>query len=190
MAEFLLRSVSEWEIGLVKDSANYPGKEKGGERPICKPQGLASGDKEITKILSRVVSKTGSQAAPAAIAAGPCTWLTPAESLPVAACRRARLLLADSSISALIACRSSEAEITGNNRTSTHPRASRHCGGLAMRGERVVVPRRHTQYAGRASNTHARLSRSSMPGDCTCPEHTTQTSGATQFFRNHNFKST
>ncbi len=66
------------------------------------------------------------QKALAANAGGPCSRLTHAERVSVAAWRTARLLLADSSISARIACRSSEAEITGNSRTSTHPNASKH----------------------------------------------------------------
>ena len=59
------------------------------------------------------------------------------------ACRTARLLVADSSISVRIACRSSVAEITGNSNTSTHPSASRNCNEVTRRAERAARSGQH-----------------------------------------------
>ena len=61
----------------------------------------------------------------------------------------------ESSISARMASRSSEAEITGKSRTSAHPRASRHCSEVTLRTNRDPPLRRHSQYAGSASSSHA-----------------------------------
>jgi hypothetical protein len=83
--------------------------------------------------------------------------LSPPEFLSLAAWHTVRLLTEESSISVCIACKSSEAEITGNSRTSRHPSDARHWSELNLR-----VPRRHSQYAGSASSSHARLSSCSI----------------------------
>jgi hypothetical protein len=83
--------------------------------------------------------------------------LSQPELLSLAVWHTVRLLTEESSISVCLACKSSEAEITGNSRTSRHPRDARHWSELNLR-----VPRRHSQYAGSASSSHARLSSSSI----------------------------
>jgi hypothetical protein len=70
--------------------------------------------------------------------------LTQADPFSLAACRTVRLLDADSSISARIACKSSVAEITGNSRTSAHPSANKHCNGLGLLAVDPAL-RRHSQ---------------------------------------------
>ena len=94
-------------------------------------------------------------------AGGPCSRFTQAECFSLPVCRTARLL-ADSSISARIACRSSVAEITGNSSTTVHASASKHCSAVTLCAARALAPRRHSQHAGNSSNTHARLSNSSI----------------------------
>jgi hypothetical protein len=83
--------------------------------------------------------------------------LSPPEFLSLAAWHTVPLLTEESSISVRIACKSSEAEITGNSRTSRHPIDARHWSELNLR-----VPRRHSQYAGSANSSHTRLSNSSI----------------------------
>ncbi len=127
------------------DSANYPRREPGGARPPCKSQGPVSGVKHATETSSRPASGAASHTALATTAGGPCSRFTQAEFLSLPACRTVRLLLADSSISARIACKSSDAEITGNSRTSTHPSASKHCSAVIRRPSRDLASRRHSQ---------------------------------------------
>ncbi len=141
---------------------NYPRREKGGARPPWKTQGLASGDRHVIETSSRPASGATSRTVLASADGGPCSRLTQAEVLSLPACRTVRLLMEESSISARIACRSSDAEITGNSRTSTHPRASRHCRELSRRAARAPASRRHSQQAGSASSIHAKFSNSSI----------------------------
>lgn len=129
---------------------------------MLRTQGLARGEKHVTGTSSSPTSSSASRVALAAIIGGLCIRLVQAELLSLAAWRTVRLLVADSSISARMACRSSDAEITGNSKTSTHPRVSKHCNDVTQRFCWVPGPHRHSQYAGSASNTHARLSSSSM----------------------------
>ena len=112
---------------------------------MCKTQGLATGTKHTAEISNRPASGAGVHAILAINAGGPCSRLIQAEFLSLPACRTVRLLLDESSISARMACRSSDAEITGNSRTSTHPRASRHCSELTQRAARTSASRRHSQ---------------------------------------------
>jgi hypothetical protein len=144
------------------NSANYPRRELGGARPTCQTHGLVNRAKPVIAISRCPASGAGSHTALAINAGGPCSRFTHAECLSPPATRTARLLVEDSSISARIACKSSEAEITGNSRTSTHPNVSKHCNELMRRATRASAPRRHSQYPGTASSTHARLSSSSM----------------------------
>ena len=85
-----------------------------------------------------------------------------ADVLSVLDCRRLRLLAGDSSISVRIARRSSVAETTGKRRTSKHPKASRHCNAVNLRPAVSPLDFDHSQKAGRARSSHARLSSSSM----------------------------
>ena len=85
-----------------------------------------------------------------------------ADALSVLDCRRLRLLTCDSSISVRIARRSSVAETTGKSRTSRHPKASRHCNAVNLRPVDSPLVFDHSQKAGSARSSHARLSRSSM----------------------------
>ncbi len=55
------------------------------------------------------------------VAGSVCQPLCEAEPFSPAGCETLRLPGEDSSISARIACKSSDAEITGNNRTKAHP---------------------------------------------------------------------
>ena len=89
-----------------------------------KAQGLATGNKHKAEISSRPVSGAGVHATLAINAGGPCSRLTQIECFSLPACSTVRLLVADSSISARIACRSSVAEITGNSSTTALPSAS------------------------------------------------------------------
>jgi hypothetical protein len=150
-----------------EESPNYLRKEKGGARPAHGAQCFATGDKETTETSSSPTSRSAGCVAAAAIAGGLCRRLIQAEFLSPPAWRAVHLLEADSSISARIACRSSEAEITGNNRTKPHPRISEHCSGVTVHFWRALAPPRHSQYAGTASNIHARLSNSSTLRDKT-----------------------
>jgi hypothetical protein len=127
------------------DAANYPRREPGGARPACKSQALASGAKNKAETLSSPASGAGGHSTFATNAGGPCRRLTQAECLSPPACRTARLLVEDSSISVRIACRSSVAEITGNSRTSTQPSASKHCSALTLRNARAPAHWRHSQ---------------------------------------------
>src|SRR5580700_1009622 len=96
----------------------------------------------------------------AAKAGGLCNFQ--AETLSLLAWRTLRLLAGDSSISLRMARRSSVAETTGKRMTRTQPKASRHCSGVNLRPAEGVLEPRHSQQAGNASSSHARLSSSSM----------------------------
>lgn len=72
-----------------------------------------------------------------------------------------RFVEGDSSISARMARRSSVAEMTGKRTTSTQPRESRHCRAVSLRPAEPFEPR-HSQKAGKAKNSQARLSSSSI----------------------------
>jgi len=56
-----------------------------------------------------------------------------------------RLLTGDSSISARMACKSSVADITGNNRTSTQPKANKHCSEEKPRLRFAGIELRHSR---------------------------------------------
>ena len=127
------------------DSANYPRRELGGARPAYKSQGLACSAKYEIQTLSSPVTAVCSSTALANSAGGPGSRFAQTECFSAAACRTVRLLVADSSISARIACRSSVAEITGNSSTSAHPRASTYCSALTLRDNRAPAPWRHNQ---------------------------------------------
>jgi hypothetical protein len=129
---------------------------------MCKAQGLATGTKHKAEISNRPASGAGVQAILAIKAGGPCKRLTQAECFSLAACSTVCLLVAVSSISARIACRSSVAEITGKSSTTAQPSVSRHCSAVALRATRASPPRRQSQKAGSASNIHARLSSNSI----------------------------
>jgi hypothetical protein len=128
-----------------KISVNYPRRERGGARPTWTNDGLDETNQRTTPTSSNSTSGATSHTAFATGAGAPCIRLTQAELLSTLAWRTVRLLVADSSISARIACRSSEAEITGNSKTSTHPSASKHCSGVILRASRASVSRRHSQ---------------------------------------------
>jgi hypothetical protein len=101
-----------------------------------------------------------------------CQRLCQTEALSPAVWETLRLPGEDSSISARMACRSSEAEITGNNRTNTQPRAQRKTTGrtdglcaefFAGRPETAAnVLRRHRRQAGKSSESQQRLRKSSI----------------------------
>ena len=96
----------------------------------------------ITETSSSLTSGATSRTALATAAGAPCSRLTQPEFLSLPACRTVRLLMEESSISARIACRSSEAEITGNNRTSAHPESQQTLQGSypARRPQSGVLP--------------------------------------------------
>lgn len=123
----------------------YPRRETGGARPAWKAPGLDSGDTQVSETSSSLTSGATSHTALATAAGGPCQRFAQIEFRSLTACRTVRLLMEESSISARIACRSSEAEITGNSRTKTHPRASKHCGELTRRPVRNPASRRHSK---------------------------------------------
>ena len=129
---------------------------------MCKAQGLATGAKHKAEISNRPASGAGVQAMLAINAGGPCKRLTPVECFSLPACSTVCLPVADSSISARMACRSSVAEITGNSSITAQPSASRHCSAVTLRATRAFPPRRQSQKAGSASNIHARLSSNSI----------------------------
>jgi hypothetical protein len=141
---------------------NYERKNSGGARPVCTWHGLANEAEQKTETSNKPNCGAGSPAVTATCAGGPCSRFTPAEDFSFAACRTARLLLADSSISARMACKSSVAEITGNSRTTAHPSASEHCRAVTRCAARAPAPRRHNQQAGSTSSIHATLSSSSI----------------------------
>src|ERR1039458_2583656 len=105
-------------------------------------------------------SLTIRELAVAANAGGLCHFQ--AEALSLLACRMVRLLAGDSSISLRMARRSSVAETTGKRMTSMHPKASRHCSAVNLLPAETVLQLRHSQKAGSAKSSHARLSSSSM----------------------------
>lgn len=149
-------------ILLQEYRRTYPRRENGGARPVLRAQTLTGGDKRLVETSSTATSSNPSRIALAMSAGGLCMRLVQAEPRSPAVCRTVRLLVADSSISARMACKSSDAEITGNNRTRAQAKLSRHCSDVIQRAGRDAPPRRHSQYAGRASNTQTRLSNSSM----------------------------
>jgi len=73
-----------------------------------------------------------------------------------------RLVDGDSSISARMARRSSVAEMTGKRTTSTQPRESRHWRVVSRRPAMAPLETRHSQKAGKAKSSQARLSSSSI----------------------------
>lgn len=77
-----------------------------------------------------------------------------------------RLLAGDSSISLRITRRSSVADTTGKRITSMHPNARKHCKALNLRPYGAVLQLRHSQKAGSAKSSHARLSNSSIKLTC------------------------
>jgi len=91
-----------------------------------------------------------------------CDRAFQAEALSWLVRRMLRLLMGDSSISVRMAMRSSVAETTGKRITSAQPKASRHCRELDLCSAQEFLEPRHKQKAGRASSSHARLSRSSI----------------------------
>lgn len=78
-------------------------------------------------------------------AGGACKRTFQFAPLSLLACRMLRLLAGDSSISARIAWRSSVAETTGNNSTSTQPKASRTCTAWSLCLARAFPDLRHSQ---------------------------------------------
>jgi len=90
-------------------------------------------------------------------------WLChfPGETFSVLFWQMLRFVVGDSSISAPIARRSSVAEMTGKRTTSTQPRESRHCRAVSFRPAEPLEPR-HSQKAGKAKSSQARLSSSSI----------------------------
>lgn len=73
-----------------------------------------------------------------------------------------RFVEADSSISARMARRSSVAEMTGKRTTSTQARERTHCRAVSLRPAAARVEPRHSQKAGKAKSSQARLSSSSI----------------------------
>ncbi len=138
-ADFLLHPISD----LANDQLDWIRRTiRGGKKEVParhKPQGVGS-DNTDNRNFKQPNFLSTSHTALAARAGGPCSRLAQAEFFSLPACRTVRLLVADSSISARMACRSSEAEITGNNRTSAHPRASKHCSEVTRTAVRARVP--------------------------------------------------
>lgn len=73
-----------------------------------------------------------------------------------------RFVDGDSSISARMARRSSVAEMTGNRMTSAQTRENRHCRAVSLRPAVSPLEPRHSQKAGKANSSQARLSSSSI----------------------------
>lgn len=123
---------------------------------------LASGAGGMRELSKGCVCGETSRTAVAVTAAGDCRRLTQEDCLSLIACRTVRLLRAESSISARIGCRSSVAEITGNKSTRVQPKINRQRSGLKLLEGDAAPFRRHSQYAGSASRTQARLSSNSI----------------------------
>jgi len=91
-------------------------------------------------------------------------WLRhfPGEALSALFWPTLRFVEGDSSISARMARRSSVAEITGKSTTSMQARESRHCKAVSLRPAAAPLEPRHSQKAGKAKSSQARLSSSSI----------------------------
>ena len=148
--------------------------------PACQLQAFASGAKCKTETSSGPACGAGSQFIFASSAGGPCSRFTHAACFSPAACRTARLLVADSSISARMACRSSVAEITGKSNTSAQPSASRNCKAVIRRAARL--PHRAATASKPAAPAAAIRDSAAVPSIVK--------TNALQFFRNHKSKST
>jgi len=128
-------------------------------------RGIQGEDRRAVVGLSR--SKVHWMSAPsqrnvAGSAGAACSRVFARDDLSVLACRMLRLLAGDSSVSVRMASRSSLAEITGNNMTSRHPRASTHCKEPNGWSVPSLLDLRQSQQAGKASSSHARFSSNSI----------------------------
>jgi len=155
-------NLKRW-ISLLKesrsDTANYP-RTKGGARPVgaaAVREKMATGRSGCCNQL-RLIPNIGKT--PEAMAGCACHF--PEQGFSVPFWLTLRFPQEDSSISARIACRSSVAETTGKSTTRAHPKAKMHCAEVILRRAWRHRESRHRQYAGTASNNHARLSSNSI----------------------------
>ena len=150
----------------ISDLASYARREYGGARLARRIDGAAGIERGRVKSSSRRSLMSPSEAVVATIAGRFCQRLCQTEAFSPAAWQILRLPGEHSSISARIACRSSVAEITGNNRTNAQPRAqmktSGRTAGVSV-AEVEAIRRRHSRYAGSNSDSQQRLRKSSIP---------------------------
>ncbi len=155
----------------MQKSATYARQEDGGAR-LDKGIDGATGAKSETEKSSSRTSRIRRGDTAATTAGRLCQRQFPTEALSPAHWQTPRLPGENSSISARMACRSSEAEITGNNRTNTHPRAQRNTSGRtdglfaesSARGPETTeqLRRRHNNHAGSNRESQQRLRKSSI----------------------------
>src|SRR5208282_5557347 len=152
----------------ISNLASYARRKHGGARLARRSDG-AAGNERRTVTSCCHGSRTRPIAAEVPATAGRlCQRLCETEAFSPADWQTLRLLGDDSSISARMACRSSEAEITGNSRTITQPRTQRKMNGCGV--ELFARPparveqnrRRHSKYAGNSSDSQQRLRKSSI----------------------------
>jgi hypothetical protein len=147
----------------VGDPWDQLGRERGGARLARSMAGTAGTDNRSVGNGCQLCPPTVTDFALAAKAGGFCH--RQAKALSLLARRMVRLLAGDSSISLLMARRSSVAETTGKRMTSMHPRASTHCTAVNLRTSEDALEPCHNQKAGTANNSHARLSSNSIRKD-------------------------
>jgi hypothetical protein len=142
-------------------------RERGGPRPEQRIDG-ATGSNRDTEKISCFSIVNASAAVLATIAGRFCQRLCHTEAFSPHACETLRLPGEDSSISARMACRSSEAEMTGNSRTRAQPRAQMKTSGRTARPSvRLPEPdeenrRRHNNHPGANKDSQQRLRKSSI----------------------------
>ena len=148
----------------IGDLASYPRREHGGARLARRIEGATGTERGAMKSSSRPSLVSPSEAMVATTAGRFCQGLCQTEAFPTAAWPTPRLPGEDSSISDRMACRSSLAEITGNNRMNAQPRAhTKTSGHAAGRSEPVEEFRcRHSSQAGSSRESQQRLRKSSI----------------------------
>src|SRR5271166_4725375 len=115
----------------IGDLASYARQKHGGARLARRIDGATGNESRTEKSFCPGSGARPIGAEVAATAGRLCQRLCETEAFSPAAWQTLRLLGEDSSISARMACRSSEAEITGNSRTITQPRTQRKTSGCA-----------------------------------------------------------
>src|ERR1700691_469488 len=142
-------------------------RKRGGPRPEQRIDGTTGSGIDTEKISCASIMNPSAAALPT-IADRFCQRLCHTEAFSPPAWETLRLPGEDSSISARMACRSSEAEMTGKSRTRAQPRAQRKTSGRTARVS-VRLPeqdeeshRRHNNHAGTSKDSQQRLRKSSI----------------------------
>lgn len=149
----------------IGDLANYARSEHGGARLAWRIDETTGGERGRVKDSSRPMLVSPIEVAVLITAGRFWQRLCQPEAFSTVDWQTLRLPGEDSSISARMACRSSVAEITGNRRISTPPRAqtntSGHTAGL-FAGLPVPFRRCHSSHAGSSREIQQRLRKSSI----------------------------